>query len=385
MNRVISIQPSLPVALFHSGSGAVVSLDVYRPDMKNLAVYGQATPLHRCIYTELSRTLLRVISVLAAIYRRGIAILINLCPSRAQLILACTLAFIGVCTQAIRTLRCHGLSDTEAVESSALAPNQRPYVLVLDDNQPKESQWWSIVPRFPSEVPYGQYDRDQGPEDDVSQMLASDSHGASMDLVTSNHQTSFVTTSASGASGLSLTISTGPGVWIPSRSDDCGGQLSEYSASSTTLASCHDTIPADSPVADTPSPILTGNNLCGTEVTVEPQPTPNHEVEDHTNEPSPKPGVSTGSTPGPSVDQNVSLLPVDMSLDSVLDSAGQATTETVTADNLDITGALEEPSIQDTTGHVGAGTDGYLDELRMLPGNQVRNMILGTSPFTNEE
>ncbi|KAG8770555.1 hypothetical protein FRC12_004193 [Ceratobasidium sp. 428] len=373
MNRVISIQPSLPVALFHSGSGAVVSLDVYRPDMKNLAVYGQATPLHRCIYTELSSTLLRVISVLAAVYRRGIAILINLCPSRVEFILACTLALIGVCTQAIRTSRCHDLNDTKVVESSALAPNPRPYILVLDDNQPKEPKWWSLVPRFPLEDPHGQYDRDQGPGDDVSQVPTSDSHGASMDLnVADNNQTGSVTALAAGASGPNLTISTGPEVWIPSsHSDDYGGQLSGYLSSSTTFASCDDTIPVDSPVANTSSLILTRNDLCSTEVTVESQSTSNREVENRTNEPSPELGVSTGSIPGPSVDQNVSLLPVDMSLDAVLDSAGQATTEIVTAGNQGITGALEEPSIQDTTGHAGLGTDGCLDELRILPGNQL--------------
>ncbi|KAG8712712.1 hypothetical protein FRC09_019551 [Ceratobasidium sp. 395] len=326
-NQVISVHPILPTALAHSASGAAVSLDVYRPEMKSLAVYGQATPLRRCIYTELLRTLSRSLAALTVIYRRGIAILTDLRPSRVKLIFACTLALIGVCTQVIRILRCYGPTDAKTVESSALVPNQRPYILVLDDNQPKEPKWWSLVPRFPLEDLYGQYDRDQGPEDDVSQVPTSDSHGASMDLVASNHQAGFVTTSASSASDLDLTISTGPEVWIPSsHSDDCGGQLSGYSASSTTFFSCDDTIPVDSPAADTSSPILTGSDLCGT---VEPQPT----------------------------------------------------TETATADNQDVAGALEEPSIQDTTGHVGAGTDGCLDELRMLPGNQVRDMIPGTSPL----
>ncbi|KAG8723904.1 hypothetical protein FRC09_001236 [Ceratobasidium sp. 395] len=372
MNRVISIQPSLPIPLSHSGSGAVVSLNVYRPEMKNLAVYGQAAPLRKRIYTELSSTLLRVLSVMAAIYRQGIAILINLYPSRVELILACTLAFIGVCTQAIRTSRCHGLNDTEAVESSALAPNRRPYILVLHDNQPKEPKWWSLVPRFPLEDPHGQYDRDQGPEDDVSQIPASDSHGASMDLnVADNNQTGSVTALASGASDLNLAISTGPEVRIPSsHSDYCGGQLSGDSASSTTFASCDDTIPAGSPVANTSSPILTPNDLCSTEVTVEPQPTSNREVENRTNKPSPELGASTGSATGSSADQNVSWSSVNTSLDFVLDSAGQAATETITASNQGIGGTLEEPSIQDTSRHIGVGIGECLDESRMLPGNQ---------------
>ncbi|KAG8679567.1 hypothetical protein FRC09_018892, partial [Ceratobasidium sp. 395] len=311
MNQVILVHPLMPTALAHSTSGAAVSLNVYWPEMKSLAVYGQATPLRQCVYTELLRTLFRSLAALASIYRRGIAILTDLRPSRVELIFACTLALIGVCTHVIQILRCHGSTNAETVESSALAPNQRPYILVLDDNQPKECKWWSLVPRFPLEDPYGQYDRDQGPEDDVSQVPTSDSHGASMDLVASNHQAGFVTTSASGASDLDLAISTGPEVWIPSSHfDDRGGQLSGYLASSTTFFSCDDTIPADSPVADTSSPILTGNDLCGTEVTV------------------------------------------------------------VTVDNQDIGGTLVEPSIQNKTGRVGDGTNGCLDELRMLPGNQ---------------
>ncbi|KAG8725961.1 hypothetical protein FRC12_023844, partial [Ceratobasidium sp. 428] len=243
-------------------------------------------------------------------YPRGIAMLTNLYSSRVELIFACTLALIWVCTYAIQISRRHGPTDAEMVESLAFAPNQRLYILVLDNpdgSQPEESKWWSLVPRFPLEAPYDQYNRDQGPEDDVSQMLALDSHGASTYLVASNLGS--VTAWASGAYNVDLTApSTGPEVWIPlSHSDDCGGHRSEYSVSPATFAFCDDTVPADSRVTDTSDPILTGDRLRGTQVIVDTQ---------------------------------------------------------------DIGGTLVEPSIQTKTGCVGDGTNGCLDELRMLPGNQ---------------
>ncbi|KAG8757590.1 60S ribosomal protein L25 [Ceratobasidium sp. 428] len=110
MNRVISVQQSMPVALSHSSSGAVLSLDIYRPEMKNLAVYGQATPLRRCIYTELLHTLFTALSTLAGIYRRGIAILTNFHPLRIALVFVCALALFRVYTQAMPIMICCGLT-----------------------------------------------------------------------------------------------------------------------------------------------------------------------------------------------------------------------------------------------------------------------------------
>ncbi|KAG8769171.1 hypothetical protein FRC12_005124 [Ceratobasidium sp. 428] len=252
MNRIISIQPSLPIPLSHSGSGAVVSLDVYQPEMKALAVYNLA-PLRRCVYAELLRAWFGALSTLAGMYRWVTMISTYLYPSRAGFGFACALAFVGVCTRAIAMLRYRNLTNTKTTVSSVLTPTQQLYLLVLinpDGSQPEESNWWSLVPRFSSKAPYGQHDRDQGPEDDVSQMPASDSHGVLACLVTSDHQIGSVA-SAFGASDVDLTA--------PSRSGNCDGNLSEGSARSTTCASCDEDATVNSRVIDTSGPTLTGN------------------------------------------------------------------------------------------------------------------------------
>ncbi|KAG8689466.1 hypothetical protein FRC09_012413 [Ceratobasidium sp. 395] len=76
-------------------------------------------------------------------------------------------------------------------------------------------------------------------------MPASDSHGVSACLVTSDHQIGSVV-SAFGASDVDLTTA--------SRSGDCDGDLSEDSARSTTCASCDEDVTVDSRAIDTSGP-----------------------------------------------------------------------------------------------------------------------------------
>ncbi|KAG9119498.1 hypothetical protein FRC07_005453, partial [Ceratobasidium sp. 392] len=63
MNRSFSVQPSLPVPVSYSGSNAVLSLDVYRPDMKALAILRGRTPPRGLFST--------VLSTLVKIYHQG--------------------------------------------------------------------------------------------------------------------------------------------------------------------------------------------------------------------------------------------------------------------------------------------------------------------------
>ncbi|KAG9119507.1 hypothetical protein FRC07_005444, partial [Ceratobasidium sp. 392] len=80
MNRSFSVQPSLPSPRSYFGSNAVLSLDVYRPDMKALAIMCDRTPSRGLFPT--------VLSTLAKIYRQGTMFLGTLMQDSIHPILA---------------------------------------------------------------------------------------------------------------------------------------------------------------------------------------------------------------------------------------------------------------------------------------------------------
>ncbi|KAG9088185.1 hypothetical protein FRC06_002189 [Ceratobasidium sp. 370] len=199
MGRVILVQPpSLPMSLASS-------------DSKALAVYNHTPSLQVHLPEEI---LARFYSSVAVFVFRQV-----------RFVPICALA--AVCVLVIGILVGQGLAVTNVASDPVQVPSQEFYKLVLDDvgNIQGEEPKYSLIP-LPLDTTYNGYERDQGPDDDVSGICGLDSHSANAVV----SETSTVTVTSSGTSyshsnsDLATTLSVDP-AWVPlpcSEGDDLG-------------------------------------------------------------------------------------------------------------------------------------------------------------------
>ncbi|KAG9092940.1 hypothetical protein FS749_015328 [Ceratobasidium sp. UAMH 11750] len=185
MGRMVLVRSyPLPVTLACSGSDAVCALVVYRRDMKALVVYSRTRSFWVCY------------------------------------IIVCTLA--TACVLVIGILVRRNLAAANVSSNTVRAPTQPVYWLA-ENAQDEEPGCWLLVP-LPINTTYNGYERDNGPDDDVSEMCASDSQGVNTvasETATDITVTSFGTPHSDSGSNLTTTLPVDPAsVPLPCAEDD---------------------------------------------------------------------------------------------------------------------------------------------------------------------
>ncbi|KAG9088244.1 hypothetical protein FS749_002326 [Ceratobasidium sp. UAMH 11750] len=197
----VGVQPySFPVSLARSGSGAVCSHGIHRDDTETLVVDNRTPSLQVYFLGEL----------LARFYS-SVALPIW------QVSLTLIYALTTICILIIGHFARQNLAATGVASDPVYMTFQPVYSLALDDIknvQGEEPGCRSLIP-LSLDAKYDGYERDQGPDDDVTGTYGSDSHD--VDTVASETVTSSGTSDLGTTTTLSVDPASAP---LPCAEDD---------------------------------------------------------------------------------------------------------------------------------------------------------------------